>query len=348
MNNLMNNSARGFAITKSWLFVLVLLITACDGGIFGTGGPGDLANSTMIPIDADPLTTEGSASDTTIDDNMPATETSGESASTTGSTGESDGAAGGDSTNNSSASGGQTGGSETTDGNTTTSGQTEGVGPAVIDNQFTNTVATLNDSAARINLINTSSLAVNVIENGSQTLFGVEGVAPNSQSNVATLQQNNTGLDIVDNNTRAETVVSFSTFDAASATFTTLIVRQNEAQIDAIPLINQTSTTDQTLIKVRVIQATPLSNASVEAVFELQSAGANPGGVDRTVGPLSFDTPLSDYLEIPEGDYELKDPANRIDNQMVSFEGGNVYTIVLVDNGTDVILVVNDTEAAEQ
>lgn len=326
MNNLMYNGTRTIATAKHLLLVLVLLISACDGGIFGTGGPDDILDNSMSTIDAS-APTSGVATD------LDSTANTDDSASDSGSV---DG----------------TGGTESTEGSTT-DGQTDSadtLSTTLRDDQFTNTLATLDNSDARINVINTSSLSVNVVETSAPAfpaLFGTNGVAASTRSSTVTLQLNESSLNIVDNNTRTEVLFGFSMFNAANATFSTLIVRENGAQVNAIALATQTGTSDSTLANVRVMQASAWGDNTVETLFKLQSAGANPGGIDQSFGPLSYDSPNSDYINIPSGDYELIDPAGRITNQMISFVGGHAYTVVLTGSSTNPILLVDDTEASE-
>lgn len=341
MNNQKSNRVKGYATARYIVLALVLLLSACDGGIFGTGGPDDmLDNNAMNTVDAAPIPTNGSESGAT-NANTADSQEGDVSASTddtaTDSTDTTDAADTVDST-------------DSVDSDTMAPTDAVFMENTVIDKQFTNATTTLSGTDATINVINTSSLTVNVIDTGVQNtplLFDTEGVATNTNSSGVTLQQNQTSLDVVDNNTRAEVVARFTEFNAANETFTTLLIRQNDAQIDAIPLITETTTTDSSQIKVRVIQAGTLGEASFVSTFNLLSTGSNTdGAVDRNFGPLSFDMPVSEYTEIFSGDYVLSDANGRIDNQTLSFEAGNVYTVVVVNNSSDGVLLVNDTEAA--
>lgn len=362
MNNQKTNSVRGSATAKGLLFVLVLLISACDGGIFGTGGPDDILATTADTSDAAApnVNTDGTVAEATND-----TETGG-SASNASASADAGASDGGASDNGASDNGASDGGSAdagtsdagVADGGTSDGGASDGgagsgdVSLLTMENQFNNSLPTLDSPTAKINLINTSSVSLNVIETGaplSSTLFGADGVAPDTQSNAVALQLSGTSIDIIDNETPTETVVRFPTFIVESATFTTLLVRQNGVQIDAIPLISETKTTDSSLIKVRVVQAGTLGDPSVSATFNLQSVGANSGGVvDRDFGPMSFNSSESNYTEINQGDYQLTDPANRINNQMLTLEGGNVYTVIVLGDSSNAVLLINDTETAAQ
>lgn len=345
----MTNNAMKVYIGRSLMLVILLLVSACDGGIFGTGGPDNINMNTM---DAGAPTTDGQVGSTA---GASVSGTEGDTNSTANSVEQ--GTADAGSTGNAA---GTTDAGNTdgfTDGTTTTEGITDGGGtdsgqgsdtPVMGSNQFTNNQATLDTADIRLNLINTASIPVNANESAvanAPLLFGDNGVQLNMLSNTATLQRNNTSINIVDHNTRAEIVFSFANVTVLDATFTTLLVRENGGQIDAIPLTTLTKTSDPMLAKVRIVQADVLGNASAEAMFQLQSAGANPGGIDERFGPLSFVAPISNYTDIPNGDYELIDELGRIENQALTFVGGNVYSIIVLGNGTNPILLVNDTQS---
>lgn len=363
----MTNRMKGIGSGNSFMFVLVLLISACDGGIFGTGGPDDLQMTTSDA--AAPMA--GSESGVTAGTSATDQENNGSTTGEMVEVGNADTASESDTINNTeeltdagsstnpidgmtdsgSANGGATDAGSTDEGGTDSTPTVPANTTPPMGDSFTNNAATLNNSVALINLVNTSGITVNVIETtGSSTLlFDQNGVAPNSVSSAASPQLSETSLDVVDNNTRAEVVFSFPEVITQEATFTTLLVRQNGSQIDAVPLVSSVSTTDAALAKVRLIQATSLGDAAVRADIFLESAGANPGGIDEVFGPLSFVSPITEYIEVPNGDYEFRDLLDRFNNQMVSFAGGNAYTVFIVDDdGANSLLVVNDTEAALQ
>jgi len=333
------------------LFTLALLISSCDGGISGTGLPEMDINASAAPEESIDTANTADVVDENIEPNA------GDSVSTPPPTDvDTNEPAGGAPTNSngSSIDGASDGGSDAgsadggTDGAETSDSITDGASlPGVTE--FTNTVATLDGTDARVNLINASTVPVNVIETGAPNtpvLFGGSGIDTNVVSGAATLTELGTSLEIVDNSAQTESVFNFLTFDVVNASFSTIVVRQNAAAVDAIALITETQTTDSALARVRVVQAATLGNAALETLFDLNSAGANPGGIDESFGPLSFNAPVSAYTDIPNGDYELIDPAGRFENQSLNFAGANVYTIVVTGDSANPVLLVNDTEAA--
>lgn len=338
---------------KNCLFIsLALLLTACDGGIFGTGGPDDLQMNTAdasAPIAGAPTDSTGAST------------TAGAEMQTGDSGNSGDGGA-----NNAGIDAGITdGGAGAADAGATDSGAADGgftdagtaesmgsdtagpVAPDFTDGAFRNEQQTLDSPEARINLINTSDVFVNAIQTDTSTspiLFSDAGVEPGSVSAAASLQVDQTGLRVVDNGNRTQAVSTLVDFSITQATFTTLLVRNNGSLIETIPLVSLTTTNDNMVSKVRLIQADTFAEQTATSLFTLQSAGTNPAGMDRAFGPLSFDSSVIDYVDITSGDYELTDELDRVQTQAISFAGGNTYTVVIVDNGP--ALVVNDTEAA--
>ncbi len=327
---------------RSLALACALLLAGCDGGIFGTGGPDEI-----VPI-------ESVAGAPTTDMSVAPEQTPTESV---------DGNTGGD-----------TGGDDvgTTAGDTATTGgdlpptegdmQTDAGGqnsPALESNQFigtdtgrfTNNSASGNNTAPLLTLVNTSSLNLNAFDTSVEpelVLFNAAGIAPGTQSAPAELTSNESSLIIVDNNNVGHALVTYDTFNAANASVTTLFAFQLDGQLTALALDTETTTSDPMLAKVRIVQINDLGNASVSAQMQLQSAGANPGGQNATLGPLSLNSPTTAYIEIAAGDYELADSENRFPNIAVSLNGANAYTVVLSGVGTENILVINDTVSNNQ
>jgi len=212
--------------------------------------------------------------------------------------------------------------------------------------RFENDTQTLNGPNAQLAVINTSGLTLNVVSPSSEPealLFDNAGIAPNMSSESVVLNTNTTNLNIVDNNNPSQVLVSYSQFNAEPRTLTTLLIREDEGEINAVALATETQTTDPGLAKVRIVQGGTLGNRLLESQLLLQSAGDNPGGVDTSFGPLSFDRPQSDYTELFAGDYELIDLANRFTPIPVTLEGNTVYTLLLTGNGMNDVRVIVDS-----
>ncbi len=352
MTNRMTSNLSKNRIVKCLLFSCVLLISACDGGIFGTGGADDADLIEGIDAGDNSGLTDGvSENDTQGTAGFDASNSS-DTANMTGSPSESG------TTTGSSTSGDTTGG--TTGGETTgeTTGDTTASAPItggnVNDNEiegFVNNTPTLGTPAARISLFNASTQTLNVIETGvnpETLLFEPADIVPGALSSTANLSNNITSLSIVDSENVTEALLTFSNIEVADSTLTNIVVRQNADTISVITLTTETTTSDPTLARVRMVQAGSLGDTDIISTMQLVSAGDNPGGIDLSFSPISFSDAQTDYLELPAGQYQLSDNANRIAEQVLSLSGGVVYTIVLTGDGDNTVVVINDTQMGER
>jgi hypothetical protein len=78
------------------------------------------------------------------------------------------------------------------------------------------------------------------------------------------------------------------------------------------------------------------------------SGGENPGGIDVAFEDLSYNEPTSDYTELPAGDYLLSDSLVRFVDQAFSVAGGEVYTVLVTDNGATPLLIITDSDDSSQ
>jgi len=368
---------------KALTLVSVLLLAACDGGIFGTGGPDTIMTD---PTDGPDLSidnsaesnqetaanTMGTAGDTGATDtgtntgsasqNTPESTTSGTDAGTSATAGAGASAPTGDTGVDSPTTEGITDAGATDTGATDTGATDTGItdqddtdgGSSNFDSsvsvgengRFINETAAHNGPNARLVVINNSALTLNVVSPSTDpeaVLFASAGIAPNMSSESASLNANTKSLNIVDNNNPSQVLISYSEFNAEPETLTTLLIREDETGINAVALVTETQTTDPGLAKVRIVQGGTLGDRSLESQLLLQSAGDNPGGMDKSFGPLSFDRPQSDYMELSAGDYELVDLANRFAPIPVTLSGNTVYTLLLTGNGMNEVRIIVDS-----
>ena len=376
MDYQMTNKATRVMTTHALLLISTLLIAACDGGIFGTGGSDTAATD---PLSSAGLTTDGmsqAAPDTPgnvpgstagdSDDN--GTTDSSTEGDTTGSneTGTTTGAVGietpavdtgGDTAMQATDGIGDAGAtdSDSTDAGTADSGAESNdlSVSAGDDGTFINSTPTLVESDAQLVVINTSTQTLNILGLSfilnndppiNSVAFELAGVEPNTVSENTVIGDEASSLTIADNNDPAQVLVSYSEFIAGPSTLTTLLIRENAFGINAVALVTETQTSDPGLAKVRIVQGGTLGDSSIESQLRLQSAGENPGGVDDTFGPVSFNRPQSDYTELPAGDYELIDLANRFPPVAVTLSGGTVYTLLLTGSGVNEVNIIIDSE----
>lgn len=335
-----NNKSKLFTAT---MFAALLLLTACDGGIFGTGGGPDM----MPPGDNDVAVnagTEPNQSESGDDNGTDGALTSGTTggASTDGGT---TGGADGDTT------GVATAGDSTTDGSSGNNETDMNVSPnpeASVDLQFINDTAVLTTTEPRLTVLNASNITINVFESSVEpdaVLLSENGLAPQTISSSVVLPGNENTLEFVNNNNLGELLGSYSQFAVADSTLSTVFVRQLDGTFFLHAAESQVSASDPGLARVRVAQASDLNDPSQSAQFSLLATGANPSGVDARFSAINFFAPVSAYVDIPAGDYEFSDALGRKDNETFSLSGGTVYTITVLGTGATPSLLNNDTAA---
>jgi len=346
---------------KALAFISVLLLSACDGGIFGTGGPDDHLMNSNAGVEgisdnsisqSEPganasleTTTDGGTSGTASDTGGSATENN-----TVGTT-DSASDAGFDSAGSIDAGTADAGAA---DAGTSDAGAINGVqspGMPAVDAGGAGGGNTEPD--AQVSVLNLSSITLNVASpeaNRDIAVFELASVPAKRLSEdtaPVTVQTNLT----ISNSATAEELITFEQAVETTSSRSLLLVREDEnGLISSLPLATETQTSDPGLAKVRIVQGGVLGDASIEAPLRLQSAGANPGGMDFTFEPLSFENPDSQYSELSAGDYELVDIADRFSPFAVSLTGGITYTLILTGDGSDTgagfnkVLIVNDTQ----
>jgi len=343
---------------RALLLGSVLFLSACDGGIFGTGGGDD---GVLLPNASDSNTTADSGSESGDDAGADGGVGGASDAGTGGGTTGADeggtappavGTDGGDADAglDAGADGGSDAGTDAgTDGGTDDG--REGDAPVFTSSreEFDNQNATLDGPDAKLNMINATSATLNAFDTSVEPdalLFNANGVQPLSASSSVVLDSANKSVSVVNVTDVATELTVLPSLTVANSTLTTLLVRQNGAIFDLIPLSTLTGTSDAGLARVRIVQGSPIGDVSVSALVSIKSAGAAPGGVDKSFGPLSYDEPGSVYIEVPAGDYEVEDEASRFASQAISLSGGVAYTLVLTGENAAVLLI-NDSQAGE-
>lgn len=317
------------AVLFRFSFLIVVIgLTACDGGIFGTS---DGSADVIIPTDG--------SSAAGIEDVMPGATDSESSAGST-----SDGSAG-------TSDGGTTDGS-TTDGGTTDGSTTDGSAVASEDNvsfgSFDNTINSTGQNVALLTIVNVSHHDVIVAnENSAQALTNEAVIVSGTSSAHVAVPMDEFILELraaSATDGQAESTLAFMSMTLSSGSLTTLVVRDHGGGVDIVPLRSEMSSGGAGLARVRVVQGAALNNAETVASLSLQSADPNPGGAEAIFNDLSFDMPASTYRDLPTGDYALHDSAGRFSPQAITLGDGVVYTLILQGLADPVLHVEQDSE----
>jgi len=373
MDKQMTSKTTRVMAVKALIVMSVLLLAACDGGIFGTGGPDDQlmnggADTVGLPDESisqaennvDGVAagdTDGSANttdDSSLDAGASDAGPSGGGLSDAGSAddGTADAGTGIGVGSTDGASAGVVG---NTDGDSTsgdpTTGGTAGsaVEPPVNPDEMNPPPDTGADNADnQVYVINTASTSLNVVTQGAEQqidMFDAGSVASTGLSENGPPGSIATNFTITNNDT-TELLLEFSEPIEKPSDRVTIVFREDEAGINSFVLNTETKTSDPGLAKVRIVQGDTLGDALIESEMRLVSAGENPGGMDKTFAALSYNRPNTDYSELLAGDYELVDVANRFSPFAVTLEGGISYSLVLVGIGANDILIINDSTGA--
>ncbi len=300
-------------IIRFCLLCLAGLLVACDGGLFGTGdGSAD-----------DNLIITGGGSSDGITDSM---ETSpGIDTGTSPATDTTAGPDEGDISNVDPS--GTATDTNASSPNTPQSGATRA---------FENTDQAVNTVAVPFGqVLNLSTRRILLASNApDELLIDQPGLADNAISQHLALMEGTSSLYFLDATpeqppTLDHTLFAIDPMTLDPSTVTTFIVREHNSIIDVLPLRTQTSTVDQNLALVRLVQASALNDANKISSLKLNSTGPNPGGVDITFDNISYDGVVDDaYQSVPAGDYLLEDPTSGFSAQAISLEGGKVYTLI--------------------
>lgn len=328
MINQMQNKFLQTASKRTMLFAGILLLCSCDGGIFGTGGPDNMGLDAGLETD--------------VSMGSPIDMTDGASDSTAGATDAGVGVDAGQSDAGSSDSGATDG------GGTSDSGSTGGAPESL---RIENTTATLPNSDVLIRIANTSNTTINVfdlMDVRKDILYGDNGIAPGRISAANPTSQGEYQREIFDNDDLDNILLSLSPLSIGESTFTTLVFRSSSTSNSVLALPTELSTSDAALAKLRVIQAGSFDNPESVATFTVLSGGENPGGIDVAFEDLSYNDPASEYSELPAGDYLLSDSLVRFVDQAFSVAGGEVYTVLVTDNGATPLLIITDSDDGSQ
>lgn len=299
----------GPALAALLVVSLFAPLGGCDGGIFGTGGDSDA--SVARPIDA---TGEGTAgTDGSVS----------EGGGTGGSTG--DGAGG------------------TTGGDDASPDPDVDAPPDAESTPLENMLGTDADPTPRVRVVNAGAtpLALATIDDG-ETLSSVE-IASGTVGTALDVPLG-TGAGLWLFRPGGESLARFAPLMLAPSSLTTLVLREDGADVDVVALPTRLASDDPTTALVRALAGSRLDDPDgppSRSALVLVPDGASPGSAEATLGPLDFDDPSAEYTVVAAGDYRLEDPAGRIAPASLTLEGGAVYTLVVgvPDAATPLVVV---------
>jgi hypothetical protein len=147
------------------------------------------------------------------------------------------------------------------------------------------------------------------------------------------------------------TTVIDANLNLATDSFTTIIAKDFVAQIAALVLPDEGSPASGNLLRIRVVHGSP--SAPAVDVY-VTAPGADINAATPTLLNVAFED-VSDFLEIPEGDYQIRITATGskvpvFDSGTVALDAGSILTAVALDatggvSPVTLIVLTNDPTA---
>ena len=287
---------------------LLLLLTSCDGGLFGTG---DGTNNDNIMVD-----------------------------------GEADGATGGTQSGVDAGTDGTTTG--TTDGETTADSMSVASDSNPTTEAFDNMLPGSQIAAPQMRVLNFTQLNVQISANNNAVVNELQPEQDSGRFELPVDATQLTFADFTALSADDSSVAfhTIEPFNAAEFSITTIIMRQNDidGSISVITLTTQSEPTDPTTALARLVQTTSLGDVSRSSTITLAAAEPLNSGSDVSFEGLSFDTQATGYADILPGTYTLIDAANRFASQSITIEANHVYTIVINRDTAPVLRVIDESQ----
>ena len=206
-------------------------------------------------------------------------------------------------------------------------------------------------SVPQLRVLNLSQINVQVAVNNNGSL--VADLAPEQDSGNIALPIDATRLLFTDSaNPEPADQASFhiiEPFNAAEFSITTIILRpEPNDDIGVIALATQAEASSASTALIRLVQTSTLGDAagdtSSTSTITLTATEPNNSGSDVSFEGLSFDTAVTEYLDVLAGSYTLTDADGRFASETVTIEAGRVYTIVINSATAPVLRVIDDSE----
>lgn len=123
-----------------------------------------------------------------------------------------------------------------------------------------------------------------------------------------------------------------------------LLEQLPSSTFELVPLRTLTSAGSSHSALLRIVQANALDEDDSGATFILRPAGSQPGSVDISFTNISAATALqSEYQALGAGDYEMLDSLNRFLPVPLNIESGKVYTLIVTGSQAPVLLIQQDS-----
>lgn len=288
------------------LLVAALLISGCDGGIFGTGD----SNSDELIISAPPpagTTPEGS--DAMAPNEQGADNEVEQGAEADTPDGVIDGPDG-DVTPPEQAPGAETGNPETT-------------------LSFDNSVAGYPGVEPQLRFVNASNMTVRATLRRTSGEPELIVIAPVSVTRHATLDIGETIIELTPAEERPPAIRIVATLGLSSVS--TVFIQSGSSEsfgLNVFALETQSTTDDASLAQLRLI--TLAGNAQLSrGLWSLTPTGMNAGAADATLTAIVDASSDPSYTSVTAGDYELQLDGQNIELPAISLAGGAVTTLVV-------------------
>ena len=115
--------------------------------------------------------------------------------------------------------------------------------------------------------------------------------------------------------------------------------------VELVALASNTIAPDNSTATIRLLQVYPLDNNDTAAAMILTPAGSNPGATNVALGTISAASLGQDstYQTINAGDYQLVDALARFAPVSLSIEAGVVYSLLISGRDSPVITLLEDS-----
>jgi hypothetical protein len=228
----------------------------------------------------------------------------------------------------------------------TTTGGTDVEGDNQGNIDFDNLTPSSQISTPQLRVINLSDAELSISANElNSTALSTVATGDDSGRIDLPLGVNSLFFSINTENAQTEVIQTFSRFNVADFTLTTVIVRgSSDTNVDVIPLVTRAISTSPDTALARLVQTNELGDATRATAISLIAVAPINSGSDVSFPALSYESVATEYSDVLPGSYTLTDPDNRFVNENITIEAGKVYTIVINKASTPALRVIVDSD----